>query len=53
MKRFKIFYEIPLTGQGGIRLIIADTKEKAIEMFNKKIADEGSPDPVITEVREI
>lgn len=53
MKRFQIFYYIELSGEGGHRLIIAETKEKAIEMFKKKIADEGSPDPKIMEIREI
>lgn len=52
MKRFQIFYYIELSGEGGHRLIIADTKDKAIEMFKKKIADEGNGDPKIMEVRE-
>lgn len=53
MKRYEIHYYIPIKNEGGHRLVLADTKEKAIEMFKKKIADEGMPDPVITEVREI
>ena len=51
MKKYQIFYYIPLTGQGGDRQVIAESKDKAIEIFKKKIADEGKPDPTITEVR--
>lgn len=52
MKRFRIFYFIETIGLGGDMLVLAETQEKAIEMFKKKIADDGNPDPTITEVRE-
>lgn len=53
MTRYQIFYYIPLTGQGGDRQVIAESKDKAIEIFKKLIADEGKPEAIITEVREI
>lgn len=53
MKRFKIFYFVELKQQGGDRQVIAETKDKAIEIFKKLIADEGNGETKITEIREV
>lgn len=53
MKRFKIFYYIKLLGEGGHKLVFADTEEKAIEIFKTQMAKQGNPEPEITGVKEL